>query len=240
MQNAIDAVGGWKTSFPPDYGLKAGAVEIYRDPRIRWAIEAFGSLEGYRVLEFEPLDGGHTSMLDAAGARVDAVEPNRRAFLRCLITKEVLGLTRSTFWLGDVLGALENWQQRYDLVVASGALGHLSDPLRFIELAAARADAIYFWTHLVTETAVPSFSRRRSAAFRTAESKLFHGVDVRIYRHAHGKSNKAMADEDHEHLWLNRDDLLNALGALGFSDIRQCGEQADDPGWPALSILARR
>ena len=111
MQNAIDAIAGWNTSFPPHYGLKAGSLATYNDPRIYWAIECFGSLEGRHVLELGPLDGGHTSMLEAAGAQVDAIEANQLAFIRCLVTKEILGLTRSKFWLGDFVKALENWEK---------------------------------------------------------------------------------------------------------------------------------
>jgi hypothetical protein len=67
-------------------------------------------------------------MLEAAGAQIDAIEANQRTYLRCLITKEILGLTRSKFWLGDFIKALENWDQRYDLIVASGVLYHLKNP----------------------------------------------------------------------------------------------------------------
>src|SRR5262245_48420088 len=88
LQNAVDAVAGWSSAFPPKYELKAGALSTYSDPRIQWAIECFGSLEGRHVLELGPLEGGHTSMLEAAGARIDAIEANQVAFMRCLITKE--------------------------------------------------------------------------------------------------------------------------------------------------------
>jgi hypothetical protein len=79
-------------------------------------------------------------MLEAA--QIDAIEANQRAYLRCLITKEILGLTRSKFWLGDFIKALENWDQRYDLIVASGVLYHLKNPLHLVELTAKRTDAV--------------------------------------------------------------------------------------------------
>src|SRR5580704_19164484 len=107
LQNAVDAVAGWNTMFPPQYEVKAGSLACYNDARIAWAMECFGSLEGRHVLELGPLEGGHTSMLDAAGARVDAIEANQLAFIRCLIAKEILGLTRVKFWLGDFVKALE-------------------------------------------------------------------------------------------------------------------------------------
>jgi len=235
-------MAGWKTSFPPNYGLKAGSLATYNDPRIFWAIERFGSLEGRHVLELGPLDGGHTSMLEAAGARVDAIEANRLAFMRCLITKEILGLTRSKFWLGDFVKALENWQQRYDLIVASGVLYHLDDPLRFLELAAKRTDALYLWTHVLTTEPMPLWDLRRMFQ-RKVENYRFHGIDVRAYRRTYGHA----ADDvtfcggiNDAHCWLHRDDLLKALEVLGFQDIRIAHEQPDHAHGPALSIFARK
>jgi hypothetical protein len=105
-QNAVDAVAGWNTAFPPHYGVTAGSVPTHSDQRIVWALECFGPLVDRHVLELGPLEGGHTSMLEAAGARVDAIEANELAFLRCLIRKEIVGLTRSKFWLGDFVKAL--------------------------------------------------------------------------------------------------------------------------------------
>ena len=86
LQNAVDAVSGWTTGFPPDYELKAGALATYQDPRIQWVVDCCGSLEGRHVLELGPLEGRHTAMLEAAGARIDAIEANRLAFMRCLIS----------------------------------------------------------------------------------------------------------------------------------------------------------
>ena len=243
-QNAIDAVPGWNTSFPPQYHLRAGPLATYHDPRILWAIECFGSVEGRRVLELGPLEGGHTSMLDAAGANVDAVEANQLAFMRCLVAKEVLGLTRCKFWLGDFLKALENWEQKYDLILACGVLYHLTTPLRLIELAAKRTDAIYIWTHVMTDLTIPSPADPRRQMFdQITETHEFHGINVRAYRqsYVHAEDNEAfcggMTDD---HRWLHRDDLLAALRVVGFQDIRTAHDEPDHRFGPALSIFARR
>jgi Protein of unknown function (DUF1698) len=242
-QNAIDAVAGWNTAFPPDLQLKAGSLATYNDPRILWAMQNFGSLEGRRVLELGPLEGGHTSMLEAAGAQVDAIEANQRAFLRCLITKEILGLTRSKFWLGDFVKALQNSEQAYDFIVACGVLYHLTNPLDLIELVAKRTSAVYFWTHAVTEEAMPRWDPRRLVIAPDVETHRFHGVSVRAYRrtYANAQDNVTFCGGlNDEHRWLHRDDLLAALKAVGFSDIRTAHEEPGHPYGPALSIFARK
>jgi hypothetical protein len=243
LQNAIDAVAGWNTAFPPQYQLKAGNLATYNDPRILWAIECFGSLEGRHVLELGPLEGGHTSMLEAAGARVDAIEANQRAFMRCLITKEILGLVHSKFWLGDFIKALENSEQSYDLIVASGVLYHLKHPLELIELVAKRTDAVYFWTHAVTEETMPRSDPRRFVMAPDVERHQFQGLKVRAYRRTYASAENNVTfcgGINDEHRWLHRDDLLEALKLVGFTDIRTAHDEPGHPYGPALSIFARK
>jgi hypothetical protein len=244
LQNAVDAVPGWNTSFPAEFDLKAGSLATYNDPRILWAIQNFGPLEGRHVLELGPLEGGHTSMLDAAGARVDAIEANQRAFMRCLITKEILGLARSKFWLGDFMSALEHWEQHYDLIIACGVLYHLTDPLRLIELAAKRTNAVYIWTHLFTDESTPPPGDPRRPLFeKITEQHQFHGITVRAFRRSYARAQEnvtfcgGMRDE---HRWLHRDDLIAALRVVGFQDIRTADDQPDHIFGPALSIFARK
>jgi 2-polyprenyl-3-methyl-5-hydroxy-6-metoxy-1,4-benzoquinol methylase len=242
-QNAIDAVVGWNTSFPPHFHLRAGSLATYNDPRILWAIQNFGSLENRHVLELGPLEGGHTSMLEEAGARVDAIEANQRAFLRCLIAKEIMGLKQSRFWLGDFIEGLKTWERNYDLIVACGVLYHLTNPLKLIDLIAERTDAAYFWTHVVTEEAMPPSDPRRLVIAPDVETHQFHGLDVRAYRRTYANAQQNVTfcgGLKDEHRWLHRDDLLQALKVVGFAEIRTAHEEPDHPYGPALSIFARK
>ena len=242
-QNAVDTVAGWNTAFAPHYNVTAGALAAYNDPRILWAMECFGSLDGRRVLELGPLEGGHTGMLDAAGAQVDAIEANQLAFLRCLITKEILGLKHAKFWLGDFVKALEEWDRTYDLIIASGVLYHQTDPLHLVELVAKRTNAAYFWTHVVTEEAMPPSDPRRLVIDPVVEVHDFHGVKVRAYRRTYANAEESVAfcgGMTDEHRWLHRDDLLAALKVVGFNDIKLAHDEPDHRFGPALSIFARK
>ena len=58
-QNCIDAVPGWNSRFPDEYGLVAGNIIDFNDGRIVWAIERFGDLSGANVLEIGPMEGAH-------------------------------------------------------------------------------------------------------------------------------------------------------------------------------------
>lgn len=109
-QNAIDLLPGWNHAFPAEMKLNAGPGFMYEDPRIYWAAEQAGGLEGKRVLELGPLEGSHTYMLERLGARrIDAVEANKSAYLRCLVAKEIWDCGAPAFTLAISSAA---WRRR--------------------------------------------------------------------------------------------------------------------------------
>src|SRR5690349_6333313 len=100
-QNAVDIFRGeWSSQLPATLQgeAKAGDTPLFEDDRIKWAIEQFGGATNFTALELGPLEGGHSYMLERQGATsVLAIEANVRAYLKCLITKELLGLKKVTF-----------------------------------------------------------------------------------------------------------------------------------------------
>lgn len=153
LQNAVDSIGGWNSAFPPRCGVSAGELQAYDDAHIRWAIECFGPLEGRSVLELAPGEAGHTFLLESAGARVDAIEPSRSGFIRCLVAKEVMRLSRSRFWLGDMERFLCDTDKAYDFVVACDALHRFADPLAAVALIARHTDAVFIHAQVAPQNA---------------------------------------------------------------------------------------
>lgn len=243
-QNAVDAVPGWTCRLPPEVPATAGSLPLYADDRIGWMLGEFGTLEGLDVLELGPLEGSHTYMLEQAGAaRIDAIEANKLAYLRCLVFKELVQLRRARFHLGNFVAWLEQPCMRYDLIVASGVLYHLRDPLHFLERVAAATDALFLWTHYVSEAAMPPGDPRRSVFRPSSERRSFRGVDVRLYPRSYHRAEESSSfcgGLYDDHRWMERDDLLSVLGALGFDSLRIAHEHASHPNGPSFSILARR
>ena len=103
-QNALDIFeGAWTSRLPsPFENARVGATPLFEDERLAWAIDDLGGFDGARIVELGPLEGGHTYMLQRAGAAsVVAIEGNRRAYLKCLVVKELLALQRARFLCGD-------------------------------------------------------------------------------------------------------------------------------------------
>jgi hypothetical protein len=243
-QNAIDALPGWNQALPPHLGVIAGHAAFFNDPRIRWALEQFGSIKDCKILELGPLEAAHTYMLDAQAPEfIHAIEANKLSFLRCLVVKELLELKRAKFFLGDFLVWLENAPIRYDLIFASGVLYHLQDPVRLLELIAKCSDAFYLWTHYACDEAMPPDDPRRSAFVGGAEIQQHHGIPIRLYRRSyHGAwRSKSFCGGMHDlHRWIDKDDIIALIRALGFDDVRIAQDEPSHKNGPSFSIFARR
>jgi 2-polyprenyl-3-methyl-5-hydroxy-6-metoxy-1,4-benzoquinol methylase len=152
-QQTLDVFAGkWASRFPGELGaLRAGSNLLFEDPKIQWAAEKLQelgvTLSGSTVLELGPLEGGHTYSLSKAGAAsVTAIEAHQEAYLKCLISKELLGMERVNFLLGDAVAFLRQIGHSYDIGIASGILYHMADPVELIELLCLRCRAVYVWT----------------------------------------------------------------------------------------------
>jgi hypothetical protein len=243
-QNAIDALPGWNLALPPQAGVVAGRAAMYCDPRILWAIEQFGSIEGRKILELGPLEASHTWLLEQHGpSEIQAIEANKLSYLRCLVVKELLDLKRAKFYLGDFAEWLDNTEEIYDFIVASGVLYHMEDPIRLLELIASRTDAFYLWTHYMSDDAMPEGDPRRGAILGAAEIQDRHGVPVRLYKRSYYGAwrSKSFCGGIHDlHRWVEKGDIVDLIKALGFDDVRLAHDEPNHENGPSFSIFARR
>lgn len=244
QQNAIDLVPGWNHALPPQFGVTAGANAFYGDNRIYWGLEQFGSLEGKLVLELGPLEASHTYILHQAGAaRILAIEANRLAFMRCLVVKEILRLTKAEFLLGDFQKWLHATHERYDLIVACGILYHMSEPSQLLDSMCAHSDALIIWTHYLDDIEMPEGDPRRTPFSGRVETRHVHGTDIRLHERSYyhsWRSKKFCGGFSDTHFWMEKQQILNILRANGFDDLRITMEQPDHPSGPAFAIFARR
>jgi hypothetical protein len=243
-QNALDLFQGeWSSKLPePWAGLRAGNACLFEDERITWGAAQLG-VQGRTVLELGPLEGGHSAMLERLGAaEVVAVEANTRAYLRCLIVKELLGLRRVRFLCGDFVEYLRTCRRKYDVAVVSGVLYHMQNPVELLALAARVADRLLLWTHYYDRDAIAQhadLARRFVEVRPTEEAGFRHTLYVRAYGEALQFHNYCAGSAELS-CWLSRDDILGCLRHLGFADLRIHFEQTVHSHGPSFAVAALR
>jgi Methyltransferase domain len=223
--------GEWSSAVP---GFETGKSPLFNDDRMHWTLGQLGPLQGKRVLE-----GGHTWMLEHAGARVTAIEANQRAFLKCLIAKNALHL-ETEFLYGDfrpyVAAAEPN---SFDLVVAFGVLYHMAEPVKLLHDLGRITDAFALWTHYYDRDVLAD----RAVRFDfTPQLQSVNGKSVQVYEQRYLSGVKRpgyCGGSAPTSFWLSRQGMLDYIEGLGF-EITIGGEQKNDPVGPHILLLARR
>ena len=235
--------GDWASKLPePFEKLSAGTADLFNDGRILWLREQLGSFDNLQVFECGPLEGGHTYMLEKFGASsILSVEAGTRAFLRCLVLKEILGTQRSKFLLGDFVHQLKTGG-RYDLVIGSGVLYHMANPIEAIASMSKVTDRIYICTHYYDE---PRIKSRTALAhhFQGNAPAEYEGFKHTLHRQQYQSrlgSSGFMGGSEHYSNWLSRNDLLESLRFFGFTNITVQFDNSDSAAGPNISFLAQR
>jgi hypothetical protein len=262
MQNKIDALSNYITSHPSDQNaidifkgdwssklpdtretLEAGPALLFEDERLSWAIEQFEGVAGKRILELGPLEGGHSYMLEKAGAsEIVSIEANVRAFLKCLITKELYHLKNVTFKCGDFLHFLRNTDQQFDVGIACGVLYHMLNPVELIALLAGKVQQVFIWTHYHDPEVVqrnPVMARR----FRRTSTCSFNGLNVTGYCQDYNDALKwsgFCGGSAESSVWLTREDILKCVEHFGFRITGVSFETKDHQNGPCFAFTAER
>ncbi len=244
-QNALDIFKGeWWSQLPEPFStLRAGEMKTFDDPRIHWALSQFGEVRGQTALELGPLEGGHSYMLERAGFdSVLAIEANPRAYLRCLIIKEIVGLNQTQFRCGNFVEYLRNSPPAVDAVLGSGVLYHVENPVELIALLSRITDRLFLWTHYYDAKIIPS-NPKLAGSFTGFERSEYAGFEHSLFRYDYGRSFRLQrfcgGSRGHSH-WMLREDIIECLGHFGFNAIRINFEEVDHPNGPAFALVAVR
>lgn len=244
-RNAIEIfAGSWVSQLPAPYAdLTGGTAPLHADPRLGLGLERLGGVAGKRILELGPLEAGHTYLLDRAGAAdILAIEGNTHAFLKCLVVKELLGIQSARFVCGDFVEYLNGTPGRVDMVVASGVLYHMMQPVELIARISRVADAVYLWTHYYDEACLGD-RWQAAGRFGAPQAADCDGFRHSLYPYEYGAAleradfcggNRRGAQ------WLERDAILAALRHFGFTRVEPFYEQRDHPHGPAFAVVAHR
>ena len=243
-QNAVDIFAGeWSSALPEATGANAGQVPLFTDPRVTWVIETVGGIDSFRVLELGPLEAGHTYMLHQAGAEVVAIESNTRAYLKCLVVKELLDMSGCHFLLGDFAPYLETCTDHFDLLLASGVLYHSPDPIGLLESIARVSDRVGIWTQYYEANVVAADPAKARMFVVDSEVLEWRGHSLTLHRRDYLESLQwggFCGGPETSALWMERDDLLTVLTELGFSDIQIHSDDLTHQNGAAIMLCASR
>jgi hypothetical protein len=243
-QGTIDAVSGAWASRLPLPGVSAGEAELFSDARVEWAIEELGGVSGANCVELGPLEGGHSYMLEQAGAaQVVAVEANRDAYLKCLVVKELLDLQHCSFLLGDAVEYLRTTERKFDACWCAGILYHMVNPIELIAVVSQTASRMYMWTHFYDAAKLqPHEPRGKPFTNKQVSEAVHEGYWHTLHRHEYSFTTRLRGFWGGTHAysnWLTLPDLLGALEHFGFSDVRTQVDE-DHPHGPAVNLVAMR
>ncbi len=237
-QNAIDIFsGGWASDLSEVLpGAISGDTPLFvADGRPKAAAAGLGQsgrLDGMRVLELGPLEGGHAYALEKLGADVLAIESNSDAYLKCLIAKEITSI-KAKFMLGDVTEFLTSTPERFDLVFACGILYHMRDPITVIENICRITDRCYVWSHVFDQQLYSGPPRRKVFDPRYPAMELWdadYGHSSNLARFWGGNGSYAR--------WMRADDMLSLFERNGLKTFDLVPPDPDTLA--AISFCAKR
>jgi len=244
-QNALNIFKGeWSSRLPGRWkDLEAGAISLFDDARIVWAAEQLGGFNGQRILELGPLEAGHTYMLESLGAEsILAIEANTRAYLKCLVVKEILGLNRSRFVLGDFISFLRQNEAPFDVCLASGVLYHMQNPCELIQLISQTSKKIILWTHYYDQKFIQT-KARVAEKFSSHLKKNHNGFEHAVYKYSYGDALNwtgfCGGGVSHSY-WMSRDDILACLRFFDFQDLKIGFEDPDHKNGPSFCVIGIR
>lgn len=245
-QNILDIFSGeWASHLPKYMNLTTtpGYGALFEDTRIDWAELMLGDFSNKNCLELGPLEGGHSYMLQKKGAfKISAIEANSRAYLKCLCMKEILNSDKVEFKYGDFMAYFEDSDERYDILIASGVLYHMLDPLKLLKQISRVSDKIYIWTHYYDAEIINSNSALKSK-FKEIEKIERDGV---VYQWSEQFYEGALAwsgfcgGSSPSSRWLTRKSILGYLNDCGYNQIDVSFEAPDHQNGPSFAICAQR
>ncbi|NET07055.1 MAG: class I SAM-dependent methyltransferase [Symploca sp. SIO2B6] len=244
-QKTLDIFKGeWSSKLPDTLAtLEAGSALLFQDPRIEWCASQIGGFENKSVLELGPLEAGHTYMMESLGAQsIISIEANTRAYLKCLIVKELLELKRTRFLCGDFVEYLRTNKKRFDICIASGVLYHMLNPAELIALASNVSDQLFIWTHYYDHEIIssnPSFAYRLSKGKSSDYKGFRHMLYPQKYEAALNWKGFC-GGNDTSSYWLKREDILACLKYFGFNEIMINFDHPQHPNGPSFALMAFR
>ncbi len=245
-QNAIDIFKSeWSSKFPESFGIESGAeADLFNDQRITWAENEGINFEGKRILELGPLEAGHTWMMDQRGAQeILAIEAHERAYLKCLVVKEIGQISSARFLHGNFDEYLTTNKQKFDICLASGVLYHSTNPTNLLDHICNCCSTVILWTHYFDREAILLHGPELLKRFNQSTSINHKGSIVNL--HPFSYQEEATKDAfcggiGSTSIWLEKPGIELVLKNNGFKISSTGFDHPHHPNGPAIALIANK
>jgi len=207
-------------------GIVAGdALHFAPEPRINHAARTLGRhgrLDGMSILELGPLDGGQTYRLETLGGNVLAIEANAEAYLKCLVVKEIACM-KSRFMFGNFVPYLATTDDRFDIIVASGVLYHMTDPISVIQNIARLTDKCFVWAATYDPT------RPKAPPVKVVTDDRFPSMEFYSIEYGESRNDgRFWGGTEPTSVWMKNNDMLRIFQSCGFTKIEELNMAPSD------------
>jgi 2-polyprenyl-3-methyl-5-hydroxy-6-metoxy-1,4-benzoquinol methylase len=228
IQQAVEIMrkeyGDWTYDIPLPFGLWTRGGLNVPHTRLKRLVQTVSDLSRKpltesRVLDLACLDGLFSIEFAKQGAETVGIEIRDANVKKALFCKEALGLPNLTFAQDDVRNISVERYGRFDAIVCSGILYHLTaeDAFDVIKRMASMVNRV-----VVIDTHVAL----QAQASVTLDGQTYCGSIFR--EHADNatpqqKAGNLWASADNTtSFWFTRPSLINLLNAAGFSSVYEC------------------
>ena len=234
VENIINIFGegGWMCKLPLE-GVATGGWDVFNDRRIYDWNDIY-PVAGKKILELGSSECAHAYMLEKLGAAsVTCIESHQVYFLKGMVVKDLFGL-KAKLLLGDFRAYLKDCNERFDIVLASGVLYHMTDPIRLINDIARVADNAFVWTHYYSE-------ERKNCNTVFEKEPIPLSEKYSGYKQYYGDtSSKNFPGGTRPYsVFMKRDDIIAALKDAGFINVTVIEDKLmeDNPNFTPLVTL---
>lgn len=219
-----DEYGPWTYDIPLPFGLWTNGREGLPHTRLKRIVQVLSDvlakpLRECRVLDLASLDGMFPIEFAQQGCETVGVELREQNYRKAVFAAEAIGLPNLDLRQGDVREISETSYGRFDAIVCSGILYHLTADAA-LDLVKRMFDmtdhAVVIDTQISLDAATTVASGRRKYAGRLFAE---HGANDS----ASTKASRTWASTDNEDsFWFTRPSLVNVLADVGFTSVYEC------------------
>ncbi|MGC4060457.1 MAG: class I SAM-dependent methyltransferase [Aquabacterium sp.] len=224
LQIMRQAFGDWTYDIPLPFGLWTRGGLHVPHTRLKRLVQTVSDLSRKplsesRVLDLACLDGLFSIEFAKQGAETVGIEIRDANVKKALFCKEAIGLPNLTFAQDDVRNISVERYGRFDAIVCSGILYHLTaeDAADVIKRMASMVDRV-----VVIDTHVALQAQQQvTLDGQTYCGSLFreHADDATPQQKA---GNLWASADNTTSFWFTRPSLINLLNAAGFSSVYEC------------------